>query len=319
MNYRFSHSLYQRQFRQALVTNHGEWSEREGIIIRLQEPHNNDTYWGEIAPIAWFDSETISAAEDFCQSLAGWWTEDIQIPDHLPACQFAWSAALKYGRNWAKDINRSICQLIDHRWSVLLPAGAPALTSWQTFWEQGYSTFKWKIGVYDTNRELEILHKLVAMLPLGAKLRLDANGGLSYKQAHAWLEQCDRLSCLEFLEQPLLELQDMLTLADRYSTPLALDESVSNLARLQSCYQQGWRGIFVIKPAIAGSLERLAHFIHLHQLDIVCSTSIESSLGQSAITQWAKEEGFDRRALGMGMQHWFSDDFDPTKCAKFSD
>jgi o-succinylbenzoate synthase len=314
LNYRFSYSLYQRQFRQALATNHGEWSVREGIIIRLQAPHNNDTYWGEIAPIAWFDSETISAAEDFCQSLAGWWTEDVQIPDHLPACQFAWSAALKYGRNWAMD--GSMNQ--DPRWSVLLPAGTPALTNWQTFWEQGHSTFKWKIGVHDTSQELEILHELVAMLPLGAKLRLDANGGLSYEQAHTWLEQCDRLSCLEFLEQPLLDLQDMLTLANRYSTPLALDESVSNLARLQSCYQQGWRGIFVIKPAIAGSLEQLANFIHQQDLDVVCSTSIESSLGQSAIAQWAQAQGFDRRALGMGMQHWFSDDFDPTKCANFS-
>jgi o-succinylbenzoate synthase len=314
LNYRFSYSRYQRQFRPALVTSHGEWSVREGIIIRLQAPHHNDIYWGEIAPIAWFDSETINAAEDFCQSLAGRWTEDIEIPDHLPACQFAWSAALKYGRNWATAGSTNQ----DPRWSVLLPAGPLALTSWQTFWEQGHSTFKWKIGVNDTNRELEILHQLVAMLPLGAKLRLDANGSLSYEQAHTWLEQCDRLSCLEFLEQPLLDLKNMLKLSDRYSTPLALDESVCNLSRLQICHQQGWRGIFVIKPAIAGSLDQLAHFIHQHQLDVVCSTSIESSLGQSAITQWAKEQGFDRWALGMGVQHWFSDDFDPTKCAKFS-
>jgi o-succinylbenzoate synthase len=320
LNYRFSYSRYQRQFRQALATSHGEWSVREGIIIRLQASHH-DIYWGEIAPIPWFESETISAAEDFCQSLAGWWTEDIKIPNHLPACQFAWSAALKYGRNWKMDggVKRSIYRSIDPHWSVLLPAGRPALTSWQTFWQQGQRTFKWKIGVNETSRELEILHELVAMLPVGAKLRLDANGGLSYEQASIWLEQCDRLSCLEFLEQPLLDLQDMLKLADRYQTPLALDESVSNLARLQSCYQQGWRGIFVIKPAIAGRLDQLADFIHQHQLDVVCSTSIESPLGQSAIVQWAQDHGCDRRALGMGVQHWFTDDFDPTKCAEFSD
>jgi O-succinylbenzoate synthase len=314
LNYRFSYSLYQRKFRQALATSHGEWSVREGIIIRLQAPHNNDIYWGEIAPIPWFDSETISTAEDFCQSLAGWWTEDIKIPDYLPACQFAWSAALDYGRNWSMEgiTNR------DPRWSILLPAGRQALTSWQTFWQQGHRTFKWKIGVYETSPELEILHELVAMLPVGAKLRLDANGGLSYEQASTWLEQCDRLGCLEFLEQPLLDLKDMLKLAGHYATPLALDESVSNSARLQSCYQQGWRGIFVIKPAIAGRLDQLADFIHQQQLDVVCSTSIESPLGQSAIVQWAQDYGCDRRALGMGVQHWFTDDFDPTKCAKFS-
>jgi o-succinylbenzoate synthase len=316
LNYQFSYSRYQRKFRQPLVTNYGEWLVREGIIIRLQVPQN-DIYWGEIAPIPWFDSETISTAEDFCQSLAGCWTENIEIPNHLPACQFAWSAAFQYGKNWA--IEGSLNRSISPRWSVLLPAGRLALTSWQTFWQQGHSTFKWKIGVNETSQELEIFHELVAMLPIGAKLRLDANGGLSYEQASTWLEQCDRLSCIEFLEQPLLDLKDMLKLADRYQTLLALDESVSNLARLQSCYQQGWRGIFVIKPAIAGRLEQLADFIHQHQLDVVCSTSIESPLGQSAIVQWAKEQGCDRRALGMGLQHWFTDNFDPTTWAKSSD
>ncbi len=312
--------MYQRPFRPAVATSHGAWSVREGIIIRLQAPHN-DIYWGEIAPIAWFDSETINVAQDFCRSLAGGWTDDIEIPDHLPACQFAWSAALSYGRNWSIDgeMNGGVNRSIDPNWSVLLPAGQKVLTSWQTFWEQGHRTFKWKIGVNETSPELEILHKLVAMLPIGAKLRLDANGGLNYEQASIWLEQCDRLSCIEFLEQPTFDLNAMLRLVDRYRTPLALDESVSNLARLKGCYQQGWRGIFVIKPAIAGHLDQLADFIHHHQLDVVCSTSIESLLGQSAIVQWAQAQGFDRRALGMGVQHWFNDDFDPTKCAEFSD
>ncbi len=307
MNYRFSYSPYQRKFRQALATSHGKWSVREGLIIRLQAA-NNDIYWGEIAPIPWFDSETFSAAQDFCQSLTGWWTEDIKIPDHLPACQFAWSAALKYGRNWATDgkMNRSI----NPHWSVLLPAGSKALTSWQTFWAQGHRTFKWKIGVESIDQELEILSQLG--LPAGAKLRLDANGGLSYEQATIWLRHCETLPHIEFIEQPLLDLKDMLKLADRYQTPLALDESVSNLARLQSCYQQGWRGIFVIKPAIAGHLDQLAEFIRQQQLDVVCSTSIESPIGQSAIIQWAQEQGFDQRAMGFGVQHWFTDDFDPT-------
>lgn len=314
MNYRFSHSRYQRKFRQALATSHGEWSVREGIVIRLQAPDRH-IYWGEIAPIPWFDSESINAAEDFCQSLVGWWNEEIEIPDYLPACQFAWSAALQYGRNWVIDGSKDRSS----SWSVLLPAGHQVLTSWQTFWQQGHRTFKWKIGVQETYRELEILQELVAMLPIAAQLRLDANGGLSYEQANTWLEQCDRLSCIEFLEQPSLDLKNMLKLADRYQTPLALDESVSNLVRLQSCYQQGWRGIFVIKPAIAGSLNQLADFIHQHQLDVVCSTSIESPLGQSAICQWAQDQGCDRRALGMGVQHWFNDDFDPTKCSEFND
>jgi o-succinylbenzoate synthase len=307
LNYQFAYFPYHRKFRQALATSHGLWSVRAGIIIRLQAPHG-DTYWGEIAPISWFGSETIAAAQDFCQSLAGSWNGTIEIPNSLPACQFAWSAALNHGHNWS--IDHPAHQLVDPSWSVLLPAGQTALTSWQTYWATGHRTFKWKIGVEEIDRELDLLSKLV--LPAGAQLRLDANGGLSYAQAQRWLERCATLPHIEFIEQPLLALSDLLKLADRYPTPLALDESVSNLARLQDCYQQGWRGIFVIKPAIAGHLDRLAEFIHRHQLDVVCSTSFESPIGQNAIADWAKEQGLDRRALGLGVQQWFIDHFDPT-------
>ncbi len=312
MKYQFTYSPYQRKFRQALITHHGSWSTRTGIIICLQSP-DGDNYQGEIAPIPWFGSETMMAAENFCASLADCWPDDIQIPDHLPACQFAWSAALKYGQSWDSDSSlETPPQTLDPSWSVLLPAGQKALSSWQTCWAQGHRTFKWKIGVIEIERELEILTELITLLPATAKLRLDANGGLSYEQAKVWLEQCETLPCIEFMEQPLFDLATMLKLADRYRTPLALDESVSNLARLQSCYQQGWRGIFVIKPAIAGNLDRLTDFMHQQQLDVVCSTSLESVVGQKAISQWAKEEGFDQRAMGFGVQHWFTDNFDPT-------
>jgi O-succinylbenzoate synthase len=189
------------------------------------------------------------------------------------------------------------------------------LQSWQIPWQQGSRTFKWKIGVGEIERELQLLHQLAAMLPPSAQLRLDANGGLSLSQAALWLEHCDALPQIEFLEQPLGELEAMQQLADRYRTPLALDESVSNLTRLRDCYDRGWRGIFVVKPAIAGSLLQLADFIRQRQLDVVCSTSLESAVGQRAIALWAKEQGFDRRAMGFGVQHWFASEI--SSCIDF--
>jgi L-alanine-DL-glutamate epimerase and related enzymes of enolase superfamily len=93
-----------------------------------------------------------------------------------------------------------------------------------------------------------------------ALLRLDANGGLNYSQAETWLKTCDNVLGIpnfsvkiEFLEQPLpvTQFEEMLELSAAYATPIALDESVANLDRIQECYDQGWRGIFVIKPAIA--------------------------------------------------------------------
>jgi o-succinylbenzoate synthase len=307
VHYQFSYHLYQRPFRQPLITSHGQWSVRTGIIICLQAA-TGDRYWGEIAPIPWFGSETLTTAAEFCRSLNGSWSAATVIPDSLPACQFAWSSALRYGHNLSIDPPATI---INPHWSILLPSGAAALHSWQASWAQGHRTFKWKIGIADIDRELEILAQLLAQLPQTVQIRLDANGGLSYEQTTIWLTQCAQWPQVEFIEQPLMDLPALIDLADRYPTPLALDELVSNLTQLQNCYHQGWRGIFVIKPAIAGALDRVANFIQQQQLDVVCSSSLESAVGQSAIEQWAKEHGFDRRAMGMGVQHWFADDCQP--------
>ncbi len=103
--------------------------------------------------------------------------------------------------------------------------------------------------------EMRIFDRLIRILPAEAKLRLDANGGLSWEEAIEWLEICDRSNVIEFIEQPLSPqyLDLMLELSDRFSTPIALDESVATLPQLEECYHRGWRGIFVIKAAIAGS------------------------------------------------------------------
>ena len=155
-------------------------------------------------------------------------------------------------------------------YSALLPAGESALSHWKPLWEQGFHTFKWKIGVYPIALELDLLHALTHHLPKAAKLRVDANGGLSGDEALRWLQICDAINAapnpsaeIEYIEQPLLppaQFQAMQHLSQHYQTPIALDESVATLQQLQACYENGWQSIFVIKPAIAGSPARLRQF-----------------------------------------------------------
>ncbi len=203
-----------------------------------------------------------------------------------------------------------------HSHSALLPAGEAALNSWKPLWEQGFRTFKWKIGVQPIATELELLHSLTQSLPASAKLRLDANGGLSLEDAAQWLETCDAIAAdpslsvaVEYLEQPLdiSQFQAMQDLSDRYTTPIALDESVATLQQLQTCYASGWRGIFVIKPAIVGSPARLRQFCQVHAIDAVFSSAFETAIGRQAGLQLAAELGNSDRALGYGTAHWFDE------------
>ncbi|NEP12176.1 MAG: o-succinylbenzoate synthase [Symploca sp. SIO2C1] len=340
MPYQFDFRPYRRPFVRPLTTSHGNWEVREGIILCLTD-ETGKVGWGEIAPISWFGSETLEQALNFCQQLPPQitTTDIFSIPVTLPACQFGFESAWQWGKFFEegksceeirqeaggrrqkaegrreKDLTK-VSSLITHylllitQKSYLLPAGEDALQAWQTPWQQGYRTFKWKIGVTAVETELKLFNQLLQQLPSSVQLRLDANGGLSEEAAHQWLRAADEVGIVEFVEQPLPpeQFDSMLKMAHQYITPIALDESVATLNQLEAAYQKGWRGIFVIKAAIAGSPKRLRELCQAHQLDTVFSSVLETAIGTQAALQLAAKLSNPQRAVGFGVNHWFTED-----------
>ncbi|NJK73303.1 MAG: o-succinylbenzoate synthase [Microcoleus sp. SU_5_6] len=320
--YKFEFYPYQRKFKRPLQTSHGTWEIREGIILQLTS-ENGQISWGEIATLSWFGSESLQEALDFCQQLPDRISEEtiFSIPDELPACQFGFESAISRDRNSpppSPPLPRGGQNM--QRYSGLLPAGETAVQAMQMLWQKGHRTFKWKIGVAEIERELKMFDRLLqAMHKMGDRepllLRLDANCGLNYHQAKIWLEECDRVNSLpelsakiEFLEQPLPvgRFEEMLELNAAFATEIALDESAANLDRMQECYRRGWRGIFVIKPAIAGSPSQLQKFCQTHNIDAVFSSVFETEIGRQAALDLADRIfPHSSRALGFGTDSWF--------------
>lgn len=297
--YQLSITPYEKPFRQPVKTSYGEWKIRQGIIISLQDSVGNISY-GEIAPLPQFGSESLEEALSFCYQFSQITETDIdQIPNRFPACQFAFESALE-------GFSRSPIQEEQFQLSHLLPAGKQALETWQFGWQQGQKTFKWKIGLFW--QEYSWFQQLINDLPDDCQVRLDANAGLTMSQAEQWLQLADASGKVEFLEQPLPpnQFQQMQELAVKYQTPIALDESVGTLHQLETCYQQGWRGIFVIKCAITGSARYLRHLCQCYSLDVVLSSVMETEVAREAVFQLASELS-THRALGFGVNHWFDD------------
>jgi O-succinylbenzoate synthase len=307
--YRLKIDPYQRRFRTTVVTHHGVWAVRQGAILTLMAA-NGRIGQGEIAPLAWFGSETLSEALAFCGALETVTPQQVwQIPDRLPACQFAFESALQQVLSGAPPAPTSTARqqsLPAGAIAGLLSAGPKALEQWPSLYAAGTRTFKWKIGVASVQEELRWFAALCQQLPADGQLRLDANGGLSLAVAQAWLRAC--ADCpVEFLEQPLppSQFDAMLQLSQDYATPLALDESVATLHHLQQCYDRGWRGVFVIKPAIVGSPARLRQFCQTHAIEMVFSSVFETEIGRQAGLQLAQELDRSGRALGYGTQLWW--------------
>ena len=276
-----------------LITHHGIWSSREGIIITLEDAKGRIGR-GEIAPVSWFGSETLSEALAFCQQLPKQVTENLskEIPSSFPCCQFALESAMFHLDHPLLDENN-----FDFQYTCLLQAGEKALEQLT----ENAQSYKWKIGVYPIEKEQNIFLDLVKSLAPGCKLRLDANGGLTLAQSRQWLSLLEGYQqIVEFLEQPLAkcEFEAMLQLSKEYNTAIALDESVSGIQQILNSYNRGWRGIYVIKPAIAGSVSKLRQICLDLNLDVVVSTVFETKIGRSMSLHLAKEIANPQRSLG---------------------
>ncbi len=305
MDYRFEFKFYRRQFCQELVTGHGGWNIREGLLVRLEDESNVIGY-GEIAPMPLFGSESIDEAGDYCRHLNGRINDSsIDSMDYnLPACRFALESA-------RDTIQRGIgnSEKREVRVAALLPHGENGLKNLKKYSERGFTTYKWKMGVNELEDEQSVFARIVKALPDNARIRLDANGALTVRQAEDWLKILDDHD-IEFLEQPLppSEMNSMYELTRKYRTPIALDESVATFENLKNTVDRGWPGLLIVKPSIMGSLTAWYTWRSQSHTPVIFSSVFETAIGFQAGLKLAAACEMQDYAAGYGTNSYFLDD-----------
>lgn len=319
MVYSFQHKSYRLPLRTPLRTAHGWWKEREGIFVRLED-EDGRVGCGEIAPIPWFGTETMAEADEVCQKMGDRVTDSMMqvVPEKMGCVRFALAAALRRssGQALRPGSGQASAEAGVHPepkrvpLTALLPAGREAIQVLLARLESGWLSFKWKVGVGDLDEELGLLDELLERLPAYAKLRLDANGAWTRRQAGRWLERCAERP-VDFVEQPVAptDADTLMGLVQDFPVKLALDESVVRLAEARAWQARGWPGVFVIKPALAGPLEELAEWAEKTKPDVVLSSAIETALGRAAIWSFVLERCPElvRRSPGFGVGEVFGD------------
>lgn len=334
MRYLFQYRRYRLPFRAAVRTAHGVWTEREGLIVRL-EAESGATGYGEAAVIPWFGTETADAAESVCRELGGGFEEQrlAAIAAKLPCLRNAFAAAraeiesrAALGTDAAssnansEEVGKENGPYLGI--TALLPAGRAALAEIAPKAEGGFRSFKWKVGVGEFADELALLDDLCAALPQGGKLRLDANGAWDRRRAERWLERCAERP-VEFVEQPIATdargAQDVLLgLANDYPTAIALDESLVDETDVERWLGLGWPGIFVIKPALFGDVASVMARLAAAHAEVVFSSALETAIGARRALEvafaWGSRNEINRvssqqpaRSLGFGVWPLFTD------------
>jgi O-succinylbenzoate synthase len=335
----FEYRRYRLPLRFSVRTAHGPWTEREGVLVRLED-ETGATGFGEAAPIPWFGTETVDDVEAACRELGGCVDEArlAAVPVRLgclrgalavAAGEIAGSGEMTAGEMKADNAETSAGNAasetgwpVRHRHlgvAAWLPAGRVALTMIAPKAEAGFRVFKWKVGVGDAAEELALLDDVCGELPAGGKLRLDPNGAWDRRRAERWLERCAERP-VEFVEQPIAATargaQDLLQgLAADYPTPLALDESLVGAGDVDRWLAAGWPGIFVVKPSLLGDSPGALGRLAAAKAAVVFSSALETAVGAKAALRaafaWAGDAdatGTVRaRALGFGVWPLFVD------------
>ncbi|MDD2762397.1 MAG: o-succinylbenzoate synthase [Opitutaceae bacterium] len=345
MIYQLAYRRYRLPFTRTLRTAHGPWHERAGFVVQVEDTAGRVGF-GEVAPVPWFGTETLEEAAEALAKLGD--TVDAaaleRIDERQGCLRFALASALaEAGRivphppdlppaRRGRDNAHHLLPPVRSHLAVaaLLPAGKPMLAAADKALAEGYVAFKWKVGVLDAADERVLLDELLARLPGHAKLRLDANGAWTTRQAEKWLDCCAERP-IEFVEQPCFaealqgtarqsRINDILLgLAKDYPTSIALDESVTGLSSLRTWLERGWKGVVVVKPALAGAPEDVLALLGRHKADVVFSSALETAVGRQAALRMAFQfKGAQPRALGFGITPLFQDDrFDGLSAVPF--
>ncbi len=306
VKFQFAYRRYLLPFRHPVRTAQGVWAEREGLLLRLTNEAGAVSF-GEVAPISWFGTESVDEAEGICRGFGNFVTSETlaSVPVRCGCLRFALAQSLGGGTRESIENKKALPV------ATLLSAGRAALAQVGLKAEAGFRTFKWKVGVADIAEELPLLDDLIAQLPSGAKLRLDANGAWDRRRAERWLERCAERP-VEFIEQPVAVeakgAQDLLLgLASDFPTPIALDESIVSAGDVTHWLGLGWPGVFVIKPALVGEVASVIAQLEKAKVPVVFSSALETAVGAKAALRLAFAFGGESRALGFGVWPLFQD------------
>tara|TARA_Y100001968_G_scaffold259285_1_gene246472 strand:- start:13972 stop:14937 length:966 start_codon:yes stop_codon:yes gene_type:complete len=140
-------------------------------------------------------------------------------------------------------------------------------------------TFKWKVGIQENGKEEKILEEILNQIPLGYRLRIDANGSWDRNLANRWANILQNNKNLDWLEQPLPadDIEGLKKLNQKI--PIALDESLMKFPQLIDT----WPGWQIRRPSQESNPMKLLKELINKKSNISISSSFETGIGRRFI------------------------------------
>ncbi|WP_124055296.1 o-succinylbenzoate synthase [Arcanobacterium ihumii] len=149
----------------------------------------------------------------------------------------------------------------------------------------GATTAKVKVADqgHSADDDLARLRAVREALGPKSKIRIDVNGRWDLDQAIELIPRYDEAACgLEYVEQPVMDVDDLATVRRKVEVPIAADESIRRAEDPFLVKEKEAADVVVLKNQPLGGVRAALELIHELEMPVVVSSALESSVGLRA-------------------------------------
>jgi o-succinylbenzoate synthase len=299
--------------------------ERNGFIIKLFDDEENEGI-GDCCPFPEFGSETIQDAEEALtdiklnikikeDKIEKCITENLKKFDKLPTLSHGLEQALinlicKIKKVTIDELlNLKLKRKINVNAAIGFLSQDESVNEARRFVSEGFSTIKLKVGRENFNDDLLVVKSVREVAGDNIQIRVDPNGKWSLNEAVQNLIKLVQFN-IEYVEQPLNELNGFAELSKLSNVPIAPDESVRSIEDAKRFIDGGSVSFIILKPMLLGGLIPTLKIIRIaetNKITPVITSSFESAIGRTnAIIAAATVKS--NVAHGLAVNNYFEND-----------
>lgn len=317
---------YEIPFRQPLRLTGRELGTRTGCIIALHE-RGGAVGYGEIAPLPGLHTESLEEAFVQLRGVVPLLLHK-QLPHSLQEL-FALTSTLHSPLfpTVQTGVEMALCNLLAHHtntplsvlfaptYHATVPLNALLSGSHETMerdaralLNDGYTTFKIKVGRLPIEREIETVQHIRTIVGNYATLRLDANRSWLLPTAIEFGMAIAKCS-IAYIEEPLADTTLLPEFFRATGIPIALDESLAYGQQLPNTGEHVQA--LVLKPTVVGGIGRTMELVGLareHGIQAVLSSAFETGVALSFYAGLAAIANTETTACGLDTYKYLAGD-----------
>ncbi len=323
-----SSSSYTLKLKQPFTTSKSKITERKGFLIKLFSENVNKGY-GDCCPLPDFGSESYEQVEQMLQDfqlkifidlddIEGSVLKTLKPLNNYPTLKHGFEQALlnlisrEQNISLNEILNSSSKKIIDVNSAIPFLSPKESTLKAIELVGEGYKTLKLKVGRKEFADDLACVKSVRETVGNDIKIRLDANGNWDLAKAAAYLKKLEEFS-IEYIEQPVNDIENYLKLSKQTFIPLAADESIRTLKDVYDFVSQKAISVLILKPMMLGGIiptNKIIEYAEDNNIKTVVTTSLDSVIGRS-FAVLAASFVKDDIAHGLGTADLFENDLYP--------